>query len=70
MASEARGRVAHAPASRQTSNTSTLDRIPILEEDPYKTISFLGKGAYGVVAKVEREGKVYARKTIIFFNWA
>jgi serine/threonine protein kinase len=48
------------------SSTSNLDRIPILEEDPYKPISFLGKGAYGVVAKVEREGKVYARKTIIF----
>jgi serine/threonine protein kinase len=54
--------------NRNKSSTQSPEGSPIalrvLNEDPYTHIVDLGDGAYGIVDKVERDGKVYARKKI------
>jgi hypothetical protein len=55
--------VAQGPASKQKSGTASHDLVPEHEKDPYKIIANIPQS---IVDKVEREGKVYARKTINF----
>jgi serine/threonine protein kinase len=38
--------------------------IKSFDEDPYMHIADLGDGAYGIVDKVERDGRMFARKKI------
>jgi serine/threonine protein kinase len=40
------------------------DCIEVLGEDPYMHIANIGSGVYGIVDKVEKDGKVYAEKKI------
>jgi serine/threonine protein kinase len=63
MASKSVRGVAQGLASKQKSGTSTRDLIPEHEKDPYQSMEIV---SHGIVGKVEREGKVYARKTIIY----
>ena len=50
----------------QSSSERAANTILTLDEDPYKHLTDLGDGAYGIVDKVERDGRVYARKKIRF----
>jgi serine/threonine protein kinase len=63
MASKSVRGVAQGLALKQKSDTSTRNLIPEHEKDPYQSIAIV---SHGIVGKVEREGKVYARKTIIY----